>query len=190
MYSKLQIVYFIKMEEKKYYTEKDLIKFLGIKNMFDSEGKKEFPYFLNIEDLDFMWPRVVIPKGDIHEIVLAKIQDREYKGERKLKMLVELPYRVIKEGTNHNNKLGIISVEVGLTFRYDKEYKYGDINHSLAEVCYYIERNARETSYFYFIEDDTVFNFMSYYVIDNQWWIGKCITSSSVMFNYRNEERE
>lgn len=174
-------------EEKKYYTQEDLIGFLGIKFNFEYERKRDYPYWLKLEDLQFMWGRVVIPKGDIHEIVSSKIQDKEYTGKKELKMLFELPFKVIGGNDNVKGKIGIISVNIGLSFRYDKEYKYGDINHSLAEVCYYIEQHSKQTNDFYFIEDENVSDFMSYLVIDNQCWVGRDTVYSSVLFNYKGK---
>lgn len=65
-----------------------------------------------------------------------------------------------------------------MTFRYDKTYKYGDINKSIYEVCFYILENAERTNDFYILKDDNIFTFFSHYIIDNQWGIGKeCVGS-------------
>ena len=55
---------------------------------------------------------------------------------------------------------------------YDKQFKYGDINKSIAEVCYFIEKHAKRLNDFYIIYPDYVHEFMSYFVINNQWGLG------------------
>lgn len=75
--------------------------------------------------------------------------------------------------------LGVIAINVSLSFRYDKIYKYGDINKSIEEVCYAIIRNAKVTNDFYIIDDSYFGEFMSNFVMNNQWGIGRDLTISS-----------
>ena len=92
-------------------------------------------------------------------------------------MLVHIPFYC-----KRTKNTGTIIVNVTVGFRYDKEYKYGDITKSLPEVCYAIERWGRKTNDFYIIDTDYMHEFMSYFVINNQWGIGamKVISSPQV----------
>ena len=75
--------------------------------------------------------------------------------------------------------IGVINQDIQLTFRYDKEYKYGNITKSIYEVCFYILENATTTNDFYIITDEEVFTFFSHYIIPNQWGIGRMTVSIS-----------
>ena len=77
-------------------------------------------------------------------------------------MLINIPFKC-------NDSLGVVTVNVSLSFKYGKEYKYGDIHKSLPEVCYAIEKYGKKTNDFYIIDADHFHDFMSYYVINNQW---------------------
>ena len=74
---------------------------------------------------------------------------------------------------------GTIIQNISLTFRYDKTYKYGDINKSLPEVCYAIERMGNKTNDFYVIGEDNIHFFISNYIMNNQWGIGTTLVESS-----------
>lgn len=81
-------------------------------------------------------------------------------------MLVHIPFYC-----KRTKNTGTIIVNVTVGFRYDKEYKYGDVKKSLPELCYAIEKYSRKMNDFYVIEDE--FNyFMSNFVMDTQWGIG------------------
>lgn len=164
-------------KEEKYYDMRDIMRFLSIDWEFERKANKKFPFNNKLEDIKFMWGYVVIPRYGIEKIVQNKISDEEYRDILdKITMLVNIPF-VCKE------RIGVITVNVSLSFRYDKTYKYGDINKSIAEVCYAIEKYGQKTNDFYIITGDTYFQeFMSYFVINNQWGIGatKVISSPEI----------
>ena len=171
----------IKMEkEKKYYNYEDLMKFLGMDYKF--KNYKDYPFNRELKDFTFMWPIIIIPRQGVEKIIQNKISDIEYHDILKeIVMLVQIPY-ILK-----GERQGIINQDVSLSFRYDKEYKYGDINKSLPEVCYFIERHATKTNNFYIFDNEYVFDFMSYFVIDNQWGIGATISSSQPTSKFDND---
>jgi hypothetical protein len=70
---------------------------------------------------------------------------------------------------------GIINQNISLGFRYDKEYKYGEITKSIYEVCWYIVQNADETNDFFIITNGNIHDFFSYYIIANQYGIGATV---------------
>jgi hypothetical protein len=169
-------------EEKKYYNHKEIMRFLGIDYKF--KNTKDYPFHRNIEDITFMWPTVIIPRKGIEKVIQNKISDKEdIDILKEIVMLVQIPFI-------HDNKVGTINTNVSLGFNYGKEYKYGDINKTLAEVCYFIERNGVKTNDFYIIQDDIVSEFMSYYVIDNQYGIGATKSVSSPNFKVDSDFNE
>ena len=89
-------------------------------------------------------------------------------------MLVHIPFY-----NKRTENAGTIIVNVTVGFRYDKTYKYGDIKKSLPEVCYAIEKYGKKTNDFYIINEDWMHEFMSYFVINNQWAIGAMEVISS-----------
>jgi hypothetical protein len=156
----------------KYYNFERMIKWLNFAYFL----RKEFPFNRNdLANIKCNWGMILIPKKGIAEVIQNKISDKDTKEQLKeIVMMYQLPYE-------YQGHIGIINKNISLTFRYDKEYKYGDINKSIAEVCYYIEKHAEETNDFYIIYPDYLFEFMSYYVINNQWGLGaEYIDNSSV----------
>ena len=93
-------------------------------------------------------------------------------------MLVHIPFYC-----KRTKNTGTIIVNVTVGFRYDKEYKYGDVNKSLPELCYAIEKYGRKTNDFYIINDNNINYFMSNYVMGTQWGIGamEVVTSPQVL---------
>ena len=153
-------------KEEEYYNMRDIMKFLSIDWEFKRENQNEYPFNRKLEDMKFMWGYIVIPRYGIEKIIQNKISDKEYRDIlHEITMLVNIPFSC-------KNKLGVISVNVSLGFRYDKTYKYGDINKSIAEVCYAIEKYGTKTNDFYIIQGEWFQEFMSYFVINNQWGIG------------------
>lgn len=169
-------------EEYKFYNTAEILDFLGIKYNFESEVNREYPFNRKPSDFIFDWGYLIIPREGIEKEIQNKISSKkEYISKLKeIKMLYHIPFFEKKR-----NSLGTIIVNVSLSFRYDKEYKYGDINKSLPEVCYAIEKMGSKTSNFYIIDSDNIHYFMSNYVINNQWGIGvtKVVSSPEVNLN-------
>ena len=174
------------MEEKEevYYSEKEIFDFLGIKYDFLNENNDRYPFNRKLEDIKFMWGYAVIPRYGIEKIIQNKISDKEYRDIlKKITMLVQIPFL-------YKERLGVIAVNVSLGFRYDKTYKYGDINKTIAEVCYAIEKYGTKTNDFYIIEGEWFGEFMSYFVINNQWGIGSTVTVANPEIKFDNNFNE
>lgn len=166
-------------EEKKFYTLTGILDFLGFAREF--EHKKPYPFNRNREDVTFSWGQIIIPKKGIREVVQNKISDIQELPIEEIVMLYQVPFKVDdKRGTD----IGVINQNISLGFRYDKEWKYGNIHKSIYETCFYILENAKETNDFFIITDDTLFTFFSYYIIDNQWGLGSLTVSSPCAEKY------
>lgn len=166
-------------EEKKYYTLTGILDFLGFDREFES--KKTYPFNRDRGNVTFSWGQIIIPKKGIREVVQNKISDIKELPIDEIVMLYQVPFKVDdKRGTD----IGVINQNISLGFRYDKEWKYGDINKSIYETCFYILENARETNDFFIITDDSLFTFFSYYIIDNQWGLGSLTVSSPCAEKY------
>ena len=81
-----------KEEEFKFYSYNKILDFLGIKYDFQNENNKDYPYNRNIEDIDFMYGYIVIPRYGIEKIVQNKISDIKEEVLDKITMLVQLPF--------------------------------------------------------------------------------------------------
>lgn len=117
--------------------------------------------------------QVIIPKYGIREMVQNKISDINEKPLSEIKMIYSIPFSI------NGESFGSIYKNISLTFRYDKEYKYGDINKSIYEVCFWILDRAITTNDFYIISEDIVQEFMSYCVCCNQWGLGSLVVGSA-----------
>ena len=95
-------------------------------------------------------------------MVQNKVSDIKEKPISEIKMMYQIPFEC--EG-----KAGLINKNISLSFRYDKEYKYGEITKSIYECCFWILEHAVRTNDFYIIKEDMVQEFFSRCVIDNQW---------------------
>lgn len=169
-------------KEEKYYNMCDIMKFLSIDREF--ERKEKYPFRHNLEDMKFMWGYIVIPRYGIEKIIQNKISDKEYRDIlQEISMLIHIPFLC-------EEHLGVITVDVSIGFRYDKTFKYGEVNKSIAEVCYAIEKYGTKTNNFYIIKDEYFQDFMSYYVINNQWGIGAMTTISSPEIKVTNNFTE
>lgn len=167
------------MEEKKYYNLKGILDFLGFEYNF--ERAKTYPFTKNRKDITFSWGQILIPKTGIREVVQNKISDIDELPIKEIHMMYQVPFKV---ETKKGSDIGVINQNISLTFRYDKTHKYGEINKSIYEVCYYILENSRVTNDFYIITDDALFTFFSFYIIDNQWGIGALEVSSPCTEKY------
>lgn len=162
-------------KEKKYYDMDAIFDFLGFDDKF--ANKEDYPFNRPRENVTFSWGQIIIPKTGIHEVVQNKISDIKELPINEIKMLYQIPF-IVDEVKWKEHETGIINQNISLTFRYDKEWKYGDINKSIYETCFYILENAIETNDFFIISDESIFPFFSYYVIDNQWGVGSLRISS------------
>ena len=162
------------MEEKKYYSFNDILKFIGIP--FDFEDKREYPFTKGIDNVVFSWGQILIPKKGIKETVECRLSDKEAVPPLKeISMMYQLPFKVIDKQVTD---IGIINQNISLSFRYDKEWKYGEINKNIYEVCFFILENSYKSNDFYIITGDMIQYFFSNYIINNQWGLGcKYITS-------------
>lgn len=168
-------------EEKKYYALSGILDFLSFPHKF--EIKDGYPFNRNPENIEFSWGQILIPKAGIRETVLNKILDIPEQPLKELAMIYQIPF--VQKRRDGTYKTGLINQDISLSFRYDKEYKYGDINKSIYECCFYILENAIRTNDFFVITDDVLFDFFSYYIIDNQWGIGRLTTSSPPQEKYQ-----
>lgn len=158
--------------EEKYYNFQSILKFLG----FDCEfiRSEEYPFTKGKENVYFSWGHIIIPKYGIWEMVKNKISDIKEEPISEINMIYNIPFY-------EDAKCGVISKNISLTFRYDKEYKYGDINKSIYEVCFWILEHSIRTNDFYIITDEMIQEFMSYFVINNQWGLGSLKVCSPCM---------
>lgn len=157
-------------EETKYYNFKDLMKWLNFAYFL----RDEYPFKRkDLENIKAGWGMLIIPRKGIEETIEAKLSGNEEMPLKKISMLYQIPF-------TYNDKPGVISKNIDLTFRYDKTYKYGEINKNIAECCYFIQKYSKRMNDFYILDNEFVFEFMSYYVIDNQWGLGSETISTFV----------
>lgn len=167
------------MEDYKFYNTVEILDFLGIKYDFENNEGKQYPFKDKPSDIIFNYGYITIPRAGIEKIIQNKISDKDYHNILdEIKMLVHIPFYC-----KRTKNTGTIIVNVTVGFRYDKEYKYGDVNKSLPELCYTIEKYGRKTNDFYIINDDNINYFMSNYVMGTQWGIGamEVVTSPQVI---------
>lgn len=167
------------MEDYKFYNTVEILDFLGIKYDFENNEGKQYPFKDKPSDIIFNYGYITIPRAGIEKIIQNKISDKDYHNILdEIKMLVHIPFYC-----KRTKNTGTIIVNVTVGFRYDKEYKYGDVNKSLPELCYAIEKYGRKTNDFYIINDDNINYFMSNYVMETQWGIGamEVVTSPQVI---------
>ena len=157
--------------EIKYYNFEEIMKFLN----FTYFLRKDFPFNRkDLENIKCNWGMLLIPSKGIEEVIQNKISDVNDNNNqlKELVMMYQIPFE-------YKGKVGIINKNISLTFRYDKEYKYGDITKSIYECCFWILEHAIRTNDFYVIKDDMVQEFFSYCVINNQWGLGSLEVCSS-----------
>lgn len=169
------------MEEKKYYGFQDILKFLNFDYEFEKSNTK-YPFNRGKNNVQFSWGQVLIPKYGIMQMVQNKISDIKEKPIKGLKMMYQIPFVV-------DGKVGVINKNISLSFRYDKEYKYGEVTKSIYECCFWILEHAIRTNDFYIISEDMVQEFFSYCVIDNQWGLGSMDICSAPQEKYGHVAR-
>lgn len=172
------------MGELKYYSFQDILEFIGFDWAFNEDNKhREYPFHRGKENVTFSWGQILIPKTGIAEIVQNKISDIKDKPIHSVKMMYQIPFT-----ENETDKAGMINQNIKLEWRYDKQYKYGDITSSIYEVCYWILMHARTTNDFYIISDDMVQEFFSTCVIPNQWGLGCMDITSTCCERFGNSK--
>lgn len=162
--------------EVKYYNFKDILKFIGIDYEYTAKDRK-YPFNWNKEDIKFSWGQILIPKHGIQEMVQNKISDIKECPIKEIKMMYQIPFVL-------DGKTGIINKDISLSFRYDKEFKYGKITKSIYECCFWILQHSKKTNEFYIITDDMIFEFFNEYIIHNQWGLGALSVSAPVNEKY------
>lgn len=164
------------MEEFKFYNTAQILDFLGIKYKFNDEEDKNYPFAENLNDLAFNYGYITVERQSIENEIQNKISSNgEYRSDlEEIKMLYHVPFY-----NKRTENTGTIMVNLSLTFRYDKTYKYGDINKSLPEVCYAIQKYGIKTNDFFVIGVDNIHYFISNYIMNNQWAIGSTIVEAS-----------
>jgi hypothetical protein len=159
------------MDKKiKYQSFQDILKFLSFDFMFDN--KTEYPFNRDPKNVRFSWGQILIPKYGIREMVSNKISDIKDCPISEIKMMYQIPF-MVEDKKEYN--FGVINQNISLGFRYDKEYKYGEITKSIYEVCWYIVEHAITTNDFFIITADNIQYFFSYYIIANQYGIGSTV---------------
>lgn len=162
------------MKEKRYYCAEEVLKFLGLDYEFTKKAP-EYPFNRGCENVQFQWPSIIIPKGNIEKALLNKVRNVSNDFKSEIKMLIQIPFIVKSEDT------GVININLSLEWRYDKQYMRGDISTTFEEVCLYVFDVAVRSNDYYIINSELGIDFMSYYVIPNQWGIGRLVVSSACM---------
>lgn len=153
----------IVLEDKKFYNFEDTMRGLNFAYFL----RNEYPFCRgDLENIKAGWGMIIVPRKGIEETIEVALSGKDKPSPlSELVMMYQLPFE-------YNGGLGMISKNISLSFRYDKEFKYGEINKNIAECCYAIQKWGRRTNDFYIIEGDYLFDFMSYYVFDNQYGFG------------------
>lgn len=102
-------------------------------------------------------------------------------------MLYQIPFKV---DDKDSSDIGVINKNISLTFHYDKEWKYGDINKNIYETCFYILEYSEESNDFFIITDKFIQDFFSYYIVDNQWGLGAMYVSSPCVAKFKPNPKE
>lgn len=163
-------------EEYKFYDTAKILDFLGIKYDFEDKDNKKYPFSEKLGDIIFNWGYITVERKSIEKEIQNKIfSNGEYRSDlEEIKMLYHIPFY-----NKRTENTGTIIVNLSLTFRYDKTYKYGDINKSLPEVCYAIQQYGIKTNDFFVIGEDNIHYFISNYIMNNQYGIGSTIIETS-----------
>lgn len=171
-------------EEPKYQSFQDILRFLSFDYKFDT--KDGYPFNRDPKNVVFAWGQILIPKYGIREMVQNKISDIKECPIKEIKMMYQIPFIENNPKNPSDIGLGVVNQNISLGFRYDKEYKYGEITKSIYEVCWAILEHSVKTNDFYIIKD-YVQEFFSYYIIPNQWGIGATISGSMCKEKYFGE---
>lgn len=175
------------MEEYNFFSMEQILDFLGIKYDFENKENKKYPFDDKPSNIIFSWGYITVERKGIEEEIQNKISSKgEYISKLKeIKMLYHIPFY-----NQRTKNTGTIIQNISLTFRYDKTYRYGDINKSLPEVCYAIERMGTKTNDFYVIGEDNIHFFISNYIMNNQWGLGTTLVESSPKVQLNDDFKE
>lgn len=161
-------------KEVKYYNFEEILKKLNLYHDFNN--KHEYlPQVFNhkIEEFDFSWGEIIIPKKGIRETVMNALSKNTEKILDELKFLWIIPYKLDKISPIINQEIstyGNIYQNISLTFRYDKTWKWGEITNSIEECCFFILEYAKDIGDFYIITGkDNVQDFINQVIIPNQY---------------------
>jgi hypothetical protein len=174
-----------------YRSFQDILNFLSFSHKFEAKGYP-YPFTQDPNNVIFSWGQILIPKFGIREMVQNKISDIKSAPISEITMLYQIPFVVIdkkEKRTFDKYKSGVVNQNISLTFRYDKTYKYGDINKSIYEVCYYITEHAVETNDFFILTFHNINDFFSYYIIPNQWGLGATVCNAGCQERYYGEKQ-
>lgn len=165
------------MKELEYYNFQRILKWLGFDYKFEKDHN-QYPFNRGKENVTFSWGQMLIPKHGIREMVQNKISDIKDKPLNSIKMMYQMPFLT-------DNGAGVINRNISLNFRYDKEWKYGDITKSIYECCFWILEHSEETNDFYIIKNDLVLDFLNACVVHNQWGLGAMVVCSTPSEKYQ-----
>lgn len=163
----------------------EVLDFLSFDYKFGSKNY-DYPFNKNREDVTFAWGQLCIPKFGIRETVQNKISDIQSICIDSIDMLYQIPF--VWQPQNEEARFGIINENISLTFRYDKEYKYGKVTKSIFECCFFILDRATETNDFYVLQDEALMQFFREYIIPNQWGLGATVATSGLREKYHAEK--
>ena len=172
-----------------YMSSQDILNFIGFGYKFDT--CHEYPFNRDPKNVIFSFGQILIPKYGIREMVQNKIRDIKDTPINSIRMMYQIPFTVVdhsEKRTFDKYKSGVVNQNIELTFRYDKEYKYGEITTSIYEVCYWITEHAVETNDFFIIPFDFVIDFFSAYIVPNQWGLGSTVCNSGCQERYYGEK--
>lgn len=172
-------------KEVKYYNFEEILKKLNLYHDFNN--KHEYlPQVFNhkIEEFDFSWGEIIIPKKGIRETVMNALSKKAEIVLNELKFIWIIPYKLDKISpiTKHEiSTYGNIYQNISLTFRHDKILKWGEITNSLEECCFFILEYAKDIGDFYVITGkDNVQDFINQVIIPNQYGT-KCEWASEIL---------
>ena len=172
-------------KEVKYYGFEEILKKLNLYHDFNN--KHEYlPQVFNhkIEEFDFSWGEIIIPKKGIRETVMNALSKNAEKILDELKFLWIIPYKLDKISPITKREIstyGNIYHNISLTFRYDKTWKWGEITNTIEECCFFILEYAKDIGDFYIITGkDNVQDFINQVIIPNQYGT-RCEWASEIL---------
>lgn len=172
-------------KEVKYYGFEEILKKLNLYHDFNN--KHEYlPHVFNhkIEEFDFSWGEIIIPKKGIRETVMNALSKNTEKILDELKFLWIIPYKLDKISPITKQEIstyGNIYHNISLTFQYDKTWKWGEITNTIEECCFFILEYAKDIGDFYIITGkDNVQDFINQVIIPNQYGT-RCEWASEIL---------
>lgn len=170
------------MSESRYYNINEIFDFLGITREFESKCPV-FPFNYGVDKVKFGWGNIVIPKEGIRTTIINKLKDIHL-CINEINMMYCIPFIVTNYGRKEGElKTGCLYKNISITFDYAHQWKYGDIEKSIYETCFYIYECGTATNDFYLIQNACVQEFLSYYVINNQYGLGSLRIGSEPIFS-------